>query len=63
VGRCIIPYILPHMSLRGMYLKEKREKDFKGVTKMSEINWTSDLKKGKMKGCGEGHFYKVHCTG
>jgi hypothetical protein len=50
-GQCvviyIIPYILPHMLLRGMYLKEKKEKDFKGVTKMSETNWMSDLKKGK----------------
>jgi hypothetical protein len=43
----IIPYILPHMLLRGMYLKEKKETDFKGATKMSETNWTSDLKKGK----------------
>jgi hypothetical protein len=45
--RYIIPYILPHMSLRGMYLKEKKENDFKGVTKTSEINWMSDLKKEK----------------
>jgi hypothetical protein len=29
VGIYIIPYILPHMLLRGMYLKEKKENDSK----------------------------------
>jgi hypothetical protein len=29
MGIYIIPYILPHMSLRGMYLKEKKENDSK----------------------------------
>jgi hypothetical protein len=43
--RHIIPYILPHMLLRGMYLKtKKKQKDFKGATKTSETIWMSDLK-------------------
>jgi hypothetical protein len=29
VGRNINPYILPHMPLRGMYLKEKEKRIFK----------------------------------
>jgi hypothetical protein len=53
----------PHVTKGHVFKRKKREKDFKGVTKTSEINWMSDLKKGKMKGCGEGHFYKAHCTG
>jgi hypothetical protein len=52
----------PHVAKGHVLKRKKKEKDFKGVTKTSETNWTSDLKK-KIKGGGEGLFYKAHCTG